>query len=64
MRQGEILGLRWEHTDFDQKTIYVAFTKTGRPRRIPMSKPVEVQLRSLSKMPCKTNMFSVTPVQV
>jgi integrase len=47
MRQGEILGLKWEHVDFDQKTIYVAHTKTGRPRRIPMNKPVEVELRSL-----------------
>jgi integrase len=49
MRQGEILGLRWEHVDFDRKTIYVAHTKTGRPRRIPMSKPVEVELRSLKQ---------------
>jgi integrase len=49
MRQGEILGLKWEHVDFDQKTIYVAHTKTGRPRRIPMSKPVEVELRSLKQ---------------
>src|SRR5688572_8277620 len=49
MRQGEILGLKWAHVDFDQKTIYVAHTKTGRPRRIPMSKPVEVELRSLKQ---------------
>lgn len=49
MRQGEILGLKWEHVDFDQKTICVALTKTGRPRRIPMSKPVEVELRSLKQ---------------
>ena len=49
MRQGEILGLKWEHIDFNQKTIYVAHTKTGRPRRIPMSKPVEVELRSLKQ---------------
>ena len=49
MRQGENLGLRWEHTDFDQRTIYVAHTKTGKPRRIPMSKPVEVELRSLKQ---------------
>ena len=47
MRQGEILGLRWEHVDFDHKTIYVAHTKTGRPRRIPISQPVAVELRSL-----------------
>jgi integrase len=49
MRQGEILGLRWEHVDFDQKTIFVAHTKTGRPRRIPMSKSVDVELRSLKQ---------------
>jgi len=49
MRQGEILGLTWENVDFDQKTIYVAHTKTGRPRRIPMSKPVEVELKSLKQ---------------
>ena len=28
MRQGEVPGLKWEHVDFDQKTIYVAHTKT------------------------------------
>ena len=49
MRQGEILGLKWEHVDFTQKTIYVAHTKTGRPRKLPMSKPVEVELRSLKQ---------------
>ena len=49
MRQGEILGLRWEHVDFDQKTIYVAHTKTGRPRRIPISKSLEVELRALKQ---------------
>jgi integrase len=49
MRQGEILGLKWEHLDFDRKSIYVAHTKTGRPRRLPMSKPVEVELRSLKQ---------------
>ena len=49
MRQGEVLGLRWEHVDLDQKTIYVAHTKTGRPRTIPMSRPVEVELRSLKQ---------------
>ena len=49
MRQGEILGLKWEHVDFDRKTIYIAHTKTGRSRRIPMSKPVEVELWSLKQ---------------
>jgi integrase len=49
MRQGEILGLKWENVDFEQETIYVAHTKTDRPRRLPMSKPVEVELRSLKQ---------------
>jgi integrase len=49
MRQGEILGLTWENVDFDQKTIYVAHTKTGRPRKLPISEPVEVELRSLKQ---------------
>jgi integrase len=49
MRQGEILGLKWQDVDFDKETIYVGHTKTGRPRRIPMSKPVEVELRSLKQ---------------
>jgi integrase len=49
MRQGEILGLTWENVDFEQKTIFVAHTKTGRPRKLPMSEPVEVELRSLKQ---------------
>jgi integrase len=49
MRQGEILGLKWEHVDFDQKTIYVAHCKTGRPRRIPISKVLEMELSALKQ---------------
>lgn len=49
MRQGEILDLKWEQVDFDQKTIYVAHTKTGRPRRIPISKVLEVELKALKQ---------------
>jgi len=49
MRQGEILGMKWENVDFEQKTIYIAHTKTGRPRKLPMNKPVEVELRSLKQ---------------
>ena len=58
MRQGEILGLKWAHVDFEQKTIYVAHTKTGRPRRIPMSKPVEVEIRSLKDASADEHVFS------
>lgn len=58
MRQGEILGLKWEHVDFDRKTIYVAHTKTGRPRRIPMSKPVDLELISLKQDALNEHVFS------
>ncbi len=64
MRQGEILGLKWEHVDFDQKTIYVAHTKPGRPRRIPISKPVEMELRSLRQDASLVEHVSVKPAQV
>jgi integrase len=49
MRQGEIMGLKWEHVDLAQKTIYVAHTKTGRPRRIPISDLLVLELRSLKQ---------------
>ena len=51
MRQGEILGLTWKNVDFEQKTIYVAHTKTGRPRKLPMNEPVEVELK-ISEAEC------------
>ena len=41
--------MTWENVDFEQKTIYIAHTKTGRPRRLPKSKAVEVELRSLKQ---------------
>jgi len=47
MRQREILGLKWENVDFEQETIYFAHTKTGRPRKLPTSEPLEAELRSL-----------------
>ncbi|MBA2526897.1 MAG: site-specific integrase [Pyrinomonadaceae bacterium] len=49
MRQGEILGLKWENVDFEQEAIFVAHTKTGRPRKLPMGEPVKVELRSLKQ---------------
>jgi integrase len=49
MRLGEILDLKWENVDFEQGTIYVAHTKTDRPRKLPMSDLVEVELRSLKQ---------------
>lgn len=36
MRRGEILALRWEQINWDQRTAYIADSKTGVPRTIPL----------------------------
>lgn len=36
MRRGEILGLTWDHVDFDRRVITLTHTKNGRTRRLPM----------------------------
>ena len=38
LRRGEISKMRWEHVDFKTKVLLVPETKTGTPRRIPLSK--------------------------
>ncbi len=46
MRKGEILNLKWEDLDFDQKIIFVKNTKNGEMREIPMAEAVFNELRS------------------
>ncbi len=36
MRRGEILNLKWEDIDLEQRIIYLTETKSGVPREIPM----------------------------
>ena len=36
MRRGEILALRWEQVNWTQRTAYIADSKTGVPRTIPL----------------------------
>lgn len=36
MRRGEILALRWEQVNWQQRTAYIADSKTGVPRTIPL----------------------------
>ena len=47
MRQGEILGLRWERVDLTNGTIYVLQTKSGKPREIPISPKLASVLKSI-----------------
>ena len=37
MRRGEIAGMRWEHLDRRARVLLIPETKTGTPRRIPLS---------------------------
>src|SRR6266550_2296193 len=49
MRRGEILGLQWEHMNFLARTIFIARSKTGRTRTIPMNDIVFKELRALKQ---------------
>jgi integrase len=37
MRRGEILGLQWEHIDFQKRTAFIPITKNGESRLVPLS---------------------------
>ncbi len=47
MRKSEILNLKWEDVDFKQKIIYVANTKNGNIKEIPIASSVYKILRQL-----------------
>ena len=49
MRRGEILGLQWEHVNFRARTIFIAKSKTGRTRTIPMNDIVLKELMTLKQ---------------
>ena len=36
MRRGEILGLKWDDVDLNERIIYLTETKSGKPREIPI----------------------------
>jgi integrase len=37
MRRGEILALRWDHVDWDNRVAFLPLTKNGESRRVPLS---------------------------
>jgi site-specific recombinase XerD len=47
MRQGEQFGLKWQSIDFERRTIYLAETKNGHHREIPMN---ETCFKALKKL--------------
>ncbi len=49
MRRGEILDLQWEHVNFIARTIFIARSKTGKTRTIPMNDTVFGELKALKQ---------------
>jgi integrase len=49
-RKGELTKLRWNDIDFDRRTAYVATTKNGQPKVLPLTDSV---IRELQLFDCK-----------
>jgi integrase len=49
MRRREILGLQWEHVNFLARSVFIAKSKTGRTRTIPMNDIVLKELVMLKQ---------------
>jgi integrase len=47
MRQGEQFTMKWHSVDFERRTIYLAETKNGKHREIPMNKTCFAALQEL-----------------
>lgn len=48
MRQGEIWGLDWQHVFLDKRYVYLADTKNGFSRQVPLSKQAVALIKQLS----------------
>lgn len=49
MRRGEVGKMRWSHLDFQSRVLEVPETKTGVPRRVPVSSRALAVLRSIPR---------------
>jgi integrase len=49
MRRSELIGLRWTHVDFDRRTAFLAMTKNGESRAVPLSSRAIALLRGLPR---------------
>ena len=60
MRRGEILGLKWEHIDWEKQRALLPLTKNGRSRWVPLSGRV---LQHLEDVPSSKDLvFPVTDI--
>ncbi|GJD64396.1 integrase [Methylobacterium frigidaeris] len=60
MRRGEILSLRWEHIDLEQRVAHLPMTKNGNSRDVPLSTRAVETLRALRTGESET-VFSLAP---
>lgn len=37
MRQGEVVGLQWQHIDLKHRVVHLPLTKNGEARSVPLS---------------------------
>ena len=49
MRRGEILGLNWRHLDLERRIAFIALTKNGDSRTVPLSSAALAILRELPR---------------
>ena len=62
MRRGELVKIRWEHVDWQNRTLHIPETKTGVPRDVPLSERSLALLESLSRTGEKV--FDIRPDSV
>ena len=60
MRQGELLRMQWEDIDLTRNTIYLAITKNGHPRTIPLTPRAQELIQSLMAHRTCSGVFSTT----
>jgi integrase len=47
MRRGEILNIQWQHISWTNNTLLIPETKTGQPRKVPLTAKAVTSLRQL-----------------
>jgi len=57
-RRGEALGLMWQDIDFECRSAYLAETKNGRPRKLPLREALLQKLESLPRT--SSRVFTIT----
>ncbi|MHB8257716.1 MAG: site-specific integrase [Acidiferrobacterales bacterium] len=63
LRRGEIAAMRWEHVDKKARVLLVPETKTGTPRRVPLSSRALTVLDGLVRR-IDGRVFAVHPVSI